>query len=106
MSTTFDRVRSLVAAGDYEVSDHGYDRITARGIFILELIDGVASGVVVEEYPNYHAGPCVLILQGGARSGSVHTLWGLATGTDRPAVLITAYRPDPSQWSADFRKRQ
>jgi hypothetical protein len=40
------------------------------------------------------------------RNGPVHALWGLEKGQDRPAVLITVYRPDPAQWHDDNRTRR
>jgi hypothetical protein len=42
----------------------------------LELADRIDLGPVVEDYPGYYAGLCVLVLQedGG---GPVHALWGL-----------------------------
>ncbi|MFM9941214.1 MAG: DUF4258 domain-containing protein [Hyphomicrobiaceae bacterium] len=87
------------------MSDHAYDRITDRGIVVSEIFDGVAAASVVEEYPNYHAGPCVLALQFEPSGAVVHALWGLRAGTDSPAVLVTAYRPDPQRWTQDFRRR-
>ena len=105
MSATFDKVRALAAIGDLEVSDHAYDRISNRGILASELFDSLAVAIVVEDYPDYHAGPCVLVLQEDASGNVIHALWGLRKGTVQPAVLITAYRPDPANWSADFRRR-
>jgi hypothetical protein len=105
MSTTFDRIRELVRLGDWSGSDHALLRLEENGIIASDLADGIDAGLVVEDYPGYHAGACVLVLQedGG---GSVHALWGLRKGTDRPAVLITAYRPDPTRWLEDNRTRR
>jgi hypothetical protein len=35
----------------------------------------------------------------------VHTVWGIPKDKKNPAVLITAYRPDPEKWSDDFKRR-
>jgi hypothetical protein len=104
VSQTFDRVRELVRRGDWRASDHALQRMTEHTIIGSDLADGIESGVAMEDYPSYHAGPCVLVLQ-SARAGPVHALWGLETGTARPAVLVTAYRPDPTRWSSDNRTR-
>ena len=105
MSTTFDRVRGLVKLGDWSGSDHALLRLEENGIVASDLADRIDLGLVIEDYPDYYAGPCILVLQedGG---GPVHALWGLKKGTDRPAVLITAYRPDPTRWLDDNRTRR
>jgi hypothetical protein len=36
----------------------------------------------------------------------VHAVWGIPKGATGPAVLVTAYRPDPSRWSEDFMRRR
>jgi hypothetical protein len=36
----------------------------------------------------------------------VHVIWGIPKGKDSPAVLVTAYRPDPERWSDDFLGRR
>ncbi len=36
----------------------------------------------------------------------VHAVWGVPKGTDYPAVLVTAYRPDPGKWTEDFLGRK
>lgn len=99
MSTTFGRIRELVKLGDWNGSDHALLRLEENGIVASDLADRIDLGLVVEDCP------CVLVLQedGG---GPVHALWGLKKGTDRPAVLITAYRPDPTRWLDDNRTRR
>jgi hypothetical protein len=105
LSETLDRVRVLVQRGDWQASDHALQRIAEHAIIASDLVDRIGDAVVVEDYPDYHAGSCVLVLQND-RDGAVHALWGLEKGTDRPAVLITAYRPDPKLWQDDNRTRR
>ena len=71
-----------------------------------DVLDTVAGAVVVEEYPDYPKGPCVLVLQRDGRGKPIHVLWGIPWGKVSPAVLVTSYRPDPKRWSGDFLRRQ
>jgi hypothetical protein len=105
MSDTFKAICLLVGQDDWRASDHALQRIAESGIIVSDLTNSISGGVVVEDYPGYHAGPCTLVLQ-MERNGPVHALWGLQAGTARPAVLITAYRPDPTRWHADNRTRR
>lgn len=63
MTETFERIVRLVKEGNVVVSDHGYDELAAEGVFAREVLNTVTQGVVVEEYPDYWKGPCVLVLQ-------------------------------------------
>ena len=106
MSKTLSEVQRLAAAGDVFVSAHADVELAKDQISLREILDGVQSAAVVEDYPTYAKGPCVLVLQQDAQGAAIHLLWGLRSGTTRPAVLITAYRPDPARWSADFMTRR
>ena len=106
MSETLLRVVDLVQAGEVRVSAHGYDEIAEDGILAGEVIDGVAAAVVIEDYPAYPKGPCVLVLQRDGRGGPIHVVWGIPRGRTSPAVLVTAYRPDPARWTEDFLRRR
>ncbi|MGN6469012.1 MAG: DUF4258 domain-containing protein [Rhizobiaceae bacterium] len=105
MSSLLPRIRELVGDGKSRVSDHGFRELKEDGISLADILQGLKSAEVVEEYPDYHKGPCILILQRDAKGMPVHILWGTSNEERNEAVLITAYRPDPTRWSADFRKR-
>jgi hypothetical protein len=36
----------------------------------------------------------------------IHVVWGIPRGSDSPAVVVTAYRPDPAKWDETWRKRR
>lgn len=106
MTNTFEQVRTLVADGDVRISEHGYDELAEDGLLAREIVGGVATAELVEDYPNYPKGPCVLLLQRTRDGRPVHAVWGLPARHERPAVLITAYLPDPGRWELGFRRRQ
>jgi hypothetical protein len=106
MSETFRRVVDLIRDGEVRISSHGYDEMAEDGILIDDVMGGVARGVVVEDYPTYPKGPCALVRQNDRNGGPIHVVWGIARGQTSPAVLVTAYRPDPDRWTDDFLGRR
>ena len=81
--------------------EEGRGRVLLPGAFARkhpsELLLGAGSAVVVEEYPDYPKGAAVLVLQRSVDGSPVHAVWGVPRGYNRPAVLVTAYRPDPTR---------
>lgn len=106
MSATFDRIRVLVQSGDVRISEHGYDEMYDENILARDVVAGVLEGVVVEDYPTYAKGPCVLVLQSDHDGLPLHVVWGIPKNFSSPAVVVTAYRPDPELWSDDFMRRK
>jgi hypothetical protein len=99
-------IKSLIVAGDMEVTQHGIRELAADRILIDDVVDGVARAVVIEDYPDAQRGPSVLVLQRDRNDSPIHLVWGVPKDGFRPAVLITAYRPDPRRWSTDFTTRR
>lgn len=106
MSDTLRRVVDLVQHGEVQISAHGYDEMAEEGILAGAVIEGVGAAVVVEDYPEYPKGPCTLVLQRDRSGSPIHVVWGIPRGQASPAVLVTAYRPDPVRWTDDFLRRK
>lgn len=86
MSDILRRIADLVQRGEVLISAHGYDEM--------------------EDYPEYSKGPCTLVLQRDRSGNPIHVVWGILRGQTSPAVLVTAYRPDPARWTDDFLRRR
>jgi hypothetical protein len=105
MHSILDRILDLVGRGEVRISEHGYTEMAEDDIFARDVISGVSNAVMVEEYPEYPKGPCVLVLQRDRDGRPVHIVWGIPKEASSPAVVVTAYRPDPDRWDVDFLRR-
>ena len=105
MSETLRRVQTLVLAGDYRVSRHGFRELAADDIIAEDVLRSIQTAVTIEDYPDSRKEPSVLVLQSDRSGQPVHVMWGVPKEAGRPAILVTAYRPAPERWSADFMKR-
>ena len=65
-----------------------------------------ASPKTVTLYPEYPKGRSVLVLQLDDAGQVIHVVWGIPKGFESPAVLVTAYRPDPTRWDETFMERR
>ena len=106
MSETFSQIINLVKQNQVRISDHGYDEIASDGLYVRDIFASITEAKVIEDYPNYPKGPCVLVLQINNTGEPIHVVWGIPKGKSSPAVLITAYKPDTQKWESDFMRRK
>jgi hypothetical protein len=88
---------------DVRFTDHARRRMSKRGITDDDVRHVLASGSVIEDYPNTLPYPSYLML-GWSAGRPLHSV-----ATDNLALqatlVITAYEPDPLAWDAAFRLR-
>jgi hypothetical protein len=105
MHDLFATIIDLIKRGEVRISEHGYEELAADNILVRDVLTDTHEAIVVEAYPDYLKGPCLLLLQRDQQGKPLHVLWGIPKGATSPAVLVTAYRPDPKRWSNDYLRR-
>jgi len=75
----------------------------ARMISAAEVETVALQGELIEDYPNDPRGHSCLLLGCGDGDRPVHVV---CSPKDDYLAIITAYLPDPVQWSEDFRRRR
>ena len=68
----------------------------------MEVRQVVERGLIIEQYPNNPRGPSCRMIGYGLDRRPIHIV---CAPKDDFLAVITAYLPDPGEWSDDFRKR-
>jgi hypothetical protein len=97
MDMNLESIKRAIAAERIRITDHADEEMAADGLSLDEVLDTVASGEIVEDYPSDRPLPSCLVLGQNREGQLIHSVWAYneASGV---AVLITVYRVDPQRW--------
>jgi hypothetical protein len=84
-------------------TSHILERLFQRSINIGDVVTALTTGEIIEHYPKDYPFPSCLVLGLTPEDKHLHIVCG-SSGTE--LWLITAYFPNPAEWSADFRIRR
>jgi hypothetical protein len=98
-----DGIREKFVSGEFEFSRHAVDQTIRRQIAVVEVRQAIATGEVIEDYPEDKYGPSCLI---SGRTLAARPLHLQVSHPSRPIIkVVTLYEPDSDQW-IDFRTRK
>jgi hypothetical protein len=98
-----EEIREKISAGRFEFSKHAVDQSIVRRITVQEIREAVATGEIIEDYPDDKYGPSCLVLGRTQAGRPLHIQCSYPT---RPLLkIITLYEPDASLW-VDFKVRR
>lgn len=80
MGMTFEQILKLIERHEVRISGHGYDEVAEDSIIVEDII--------VESYPDYPKGPCVLVLQKDGEGNPIHVVWGIPRNASSPPDLL------------------
>src|SRR5258706_14708208 len=70
MSETFQKIPNLVKENRIQVSAHGYDELADDNMLLRDVLASISHAVIIEDYPDYPKGPCVLVLERDEQANS------------------------------------
>ena len=94
--TLIEAIREKVLANAFEFSQHAVDQSILRRISVQEIRESIATGKVIEDYPDDKYGPSCLILGYAAGGKAIHVQCSYPART--LIKIITVYEPDPNEW--------
>jgi len=104
MVTFIKEIRRKIASGQFEFSKHAVDQSILRSILVQEIKEAIATGRVIEDYPDDKYGASCLLSGLTQANRPIHVQ---CSYPDRELIkIITVYSPEPAQWSDDFTKRR
>lgn len=102
-----EHIQKLAAQNCYHFTAHATSKCLKRGLTHQCVISALLDyAEVIEDYPDDPRGHSCLVLtfEAGQRDKPLHVIVGLRD-PDR-IIIITVYRPDPSEWESDYKTRK
>ncbi len=99
-----DNIINAIRNNRIRITDHADEEAGNDQLTFDEVYFSVLNGEIIEDYPGDRPYPSCLIYGQTFGGDPVHSVWAF-NEESQWAVLITVYRPDPSQW-IDWRKRR
>ena len=100
---TIEEIHTLCHDDTMEITQHMMSRFQQRGIRYREIKEALQHGEIIEDYPDDFPYPSCIVLGATITGKILHVVVGIGDGK---LWIITAYEPDASRWSKDFRVRK
>lgn len=96
------QIRDQAKTGNLRITQHAQQEMTEEDIVLDEVLQAIASGDVLENYPEHRRGACCLL------NGMTHDkrpLHIVCTTANPTLILITVYVPKPPKWVTSTQRR-
>jgi len=99
---TAEDIAKLGKESSLRWTSHILERLFQRNIRTDDVKNALTNGEIIEQYPTDYPFPSCLVLGYTLEGRPLHVVCG-SNGTE--LWLITAYFPNPNEWTEDFRQR-
>ena len=104
MTELITEIRRKFSEELFELSKHAVDQSILRQVRVQEIREAIASGQIIENYPEDKYGPSCLICGITKAQRPIHIQCSYPS---RPLVkVITVYEPDSRKWNDHFTQRR
>lgn len=96
------RIRAQATERAIRVTDHAREEMEEESITLAEVLEAIANGQILENYPDHKRGSCCLLYGLTTWKRPLHVV--CTTSLPR-LVIITAYVPVPPKWIGPTERR-
>ena len=103
LEAVLERIRAQADMENIRITQHAHQEMIEESITFDEVLEAIATGQIVENYPEHRRGACCLLNGLTHDSRPLH----IVCTTARPVlIIITVYEPKPPKWITPTQRRQ
>jgi Domain of unknown function (DUF4258) len=96
------RIYAQAATENIRITQHAQQEMVEEDITLDEVLQAIARGHILENYPEHRRGACCLLNGHTQNSRPLH----IVCTTARPVlIIITVYEPKPPKWVTPTQRR-
>ena len=96
------QIQAQAAREDLRITVHAHAAMRDEAITLDEVLAAIATGQILEHYPEHRRGACCLL---GGQTATGRALHVVCTTAQPVLVLITVYEPLPPKWITPTQRR-
>jgi hypothetical protein len=95
-------IQGQAAAENLRITAHARDEMREEDILLDEVLEAIAAGQILENYPAHRRGACCLLAGHTTQGRPLHVV---CTSAQPVLVIITVYEPHPPKWRTPTQRR-
>src|SRR5262245_14978287 len=95
LEAVLERIRAQAVAENVRVTQHAQQEAVEEDITPDEILQAIATGEILENYPEHRRGACCLLNGFTLQGRSLHVV---CTTAQPLLIIITVYEPKPPKW--------
>ena len=95
MDTLLAQMQAQAAARALRITDHAREEMEEEAIILAEVLEAIAVGQIIENYPDHRRGSCCLLYGLTNQRRPLHVV---CTTSLSLLVIIIVYIPTPPKW--------
>ena len=92
------KIKKAINSDRVNITAHARKEARNDLLILDEIFFASKNGEIIEDYPDDKPYPSCLIYGTTTANDPIHSVWAYDIGS-KIAILITVYRPDPTQWT-------
>ena len=102
LEAVLERIRAQAEAEDIRITQHAQQEMVEEDIILDEVLQAIATGKILENYPEHRRGACCLVYGITQNDRPLHIV---CTTAQPVLIIITVYEPKPPKWVTPTQRR-
>ena len=102
LKAVLEQIRAQADVENIRITRHAQQEMAEEDITLDEVLEAIATGQVLENYPEHRRGACCLL---NGLTKKVRPLHIVCTTVRPVLIIITVYEPKPPKWTTPTQRR-